>query len=520
MKEVMPSVLVVDDSPKIVDLLVSTLKDDYRLEIAQSGPEALDYAIKHDPDLILLDIMMPEMDGFEVCSRLKAVPETKDIPVVFLTAMSATDDKTRGFETGAVDYITKPFRPAEVKARVRAHLNLKEMREDIQQQALQSMELFHQTQKIEAMGTLAGGIAHDFNNLLMGIQGRASLMLMDIDPSHSFYEHLIGIEAYVNSASNLTKQLLGFARRGKYEVRSTDLNELIKKTLRVFGRTKKEIKIHSRFQEDLWPGEIDQGQIEQAMMNLYLNAWQAMPEGGDLHLETQNAKLDKEFSRLFSVKEGQYVKISVTDNGIGMDETTRQRIFDPFYTTKVMGRGTGLGLASTYGIIKNHDGIIDVYSKKGKGTTFNIYLPASDKSVSAERQSTGENLAGTETVLLVDDDEMIVTVGEQILSRLGYKVIIAKGGREAIELYKENQPKIDMVILDMIMPDVGGKMAYEKLKEINPDIKVLLASGYSLTGQAQEILDKGCNGFIQKPFSLKDLSLKLRQILDEDGLMD
>jgi len=514
MKEAMPSVLVVDDSPKNVDLLVNTLKHDYRLEVAQNGPKALDYAKRHDPDLILLDIMMPEMDGFEVCSRLKAAPETKDIPVVFLTAMSETDDKTRGFELGAVDYITKPFRPAEVKARVRAHLTLKEMREEIQQHALQSMELFHQAQKIEAMGTLAGGIAHDFNNLLMGIQGRVSLMLIDIDPSQSFYEHLKGIEEYVISAANLTQQLLGFAGKGKYDVRSTDLNELINKTSRVFGRTKKEIKIHCSLQEDLWAAEIDQGQIEQVMMNLYVNAWQAMPESGDLNLETQNTKLDEDFSKLFSVKEGKYVKITVADNGIGMDEATRQRIFEPFYTTKQMGRGTGLGLASTYGIIKNHDGIITVYSEKGEGTTFNIYLPASDKCVSGARQSTGEIVEGTEMILLVDDDDIIVKVGEQILNRLGYKVIIATGGREAIELYQENQQKIDMVILDMIMPEVDGKLAYEKLKKINPGIKVLLSSGYSITGQAQEILDKGCNAFIQKPFNMKDLSLKLREVLD------
>ena len=221
-----------------------------------------------------------------------------------------------------------------------------------------------------------------------------------------------------------------------------------------------------------------------------------------------------EVSKLFSLKEGKYVKITVADNGSGMDEATRQRIFEPFYTTKQMGRGTGLGLASTYGIIKNHDGIITVFSEKGKGTTFNIYLPASDKCVSGARPSTGEIIEGTEMILLVDDDDIIVKVGEQILNRLGYKVIIANGGREAIELYQENQAKIDMVILDMIMPEVDGKMAYEKLKEINPGIKVLLSSGYSITGQAQEILDQGCNGFIQKPFSLKDLSLKLREVLD------
>ncbi len=516
MKEAMHSVLVVDDSPKNVDLLVNTLKDDYRLEIARSGPIALDYAKRLDPDLILLDIMMPEMDGFEVCSRLKAAPETKDIPVVFLTAMSETDDKTRGFEMGAVDYITKPFRPAEVNARIRAHLTLIERREKIQQQALKSMELFHQAQKVEAMGTLAGGIAHHFNNLLMGIQGRTSLMLMDIDPSHLFYEHLKGIEKNVVSAADLTKQLLGFARRGKYEVRTTDLNELIKKTTRMFGRTKKEIKIHCRLQEDLWAVEIDQEQIEQVMMNLYVNAWQAMPGSGDLILETQNTKLDKDFSKLFSVEEGKYVKISVTDKGIGMDQATQQRVFEPFYTTKGMGKGTGLGLASVYGIIKNHDGIIDVYSWKGEGTTFNIYLPASDKRVSGGKKPTGEIIEGTETILFVDDEDMILKVGEQILNRLGYKVIIAKSGKEAIELYKKDQEKIDMVILDMIMPDVDGKMAYEKLKQINPGIKVLLSSGYSVTGQAQEILDRGCNGFIQKPYSLKDISLKLREILDSE----
>ena len=204
----------------------------------------------------------------------------------------------------------------------------------------------------------------------------------------------------------------------------------------------------------------------------------------------------------------------MTDNGIGMDEATRQRIFEPFYTTKEMGRGTGLGLASTYGIVKNHDGIINVYSEKGEGTTFNIYLPASDKRVAEEKETTGEIIEGTETILLVDDEDMIVNVGEKILERLGYTAIIAKSGKEAIDIYRENRDKIEMVILDMIMPDIGGKVAYERLKEINPDIKVLLSSGYSITGQAQEILDKGCNGFIQKPFNLKDLSQKIREILD------
>ncbi|MDY6791879.1 MAG: PAS domain S-box protein [Thermodesulfobacteriota bacterium] len=211
-------------------------------------------------------------------------------------------------------------------------------------------------QRMEALGTLGGGVAHDFNNLLMGIQGRTSLMLMGRDASHPDFEHLQGIEEYVKSAADLTKQLLGFSRGGKYEVRPTDINELIKKTTKMFGRTKKEIKIHRKYQKDVWTTEVDQGQIEQVLMNLYVNAWQAMPGGGDLYVQTENVSFDKNYEKLVEIDPGKYVKISVTDSGIGMDEEVKQRIFDPFFTTKEMGRGTGLGLASAYGIIKNHDG--------------------------------------------------------------------------------------------------------------------------------------------------------------------
>ncbi len=198
-----------------------------------------------------------------------------------------------------------------------------------------------------------------------------------------------------------------------------------------------------------------------------------------------------------------------------MDKKTRDRIFDPFFTTQEMGRGTGLGLASVYGIVRNHGGIINVDSKKGKGATFTIYLPASEKQVIEDKESVGEVLKGTETVLLVDDEDMIIDVGEGILKELGYKVLIARSGKEAIELYKKNQDKIAMVILDMIMPGVSGGATYDKLKEINPNIKVLLSSGYSIDGQATEIVDRGCDGFIQKPFNIKALSQEVRKILDE-----
>ena len=372
-----------------------------------------------------------------------------------------------------------------------------------------------QAMRMDSIGKLAGGIAHDFNNLLMGIQGRTSLMLFDKDFSHPDFEQLKGIEDHVISAVDLTKQLLGFARGGKYEVKATDINELIKKSSQMFGRTKKEIKIHRKHQKNIWAVETDQGQIEQILMNLYVNAWQAMPNGGDLYIQTENVKLDENYVRAFEIASGRYVKISVIDTGIGMDESTQQRIFEPFYTTKGMGRGTGLGLASTYGIIKNHGGFIDVYSEIGKGTTINIYLPSSDKMVVEAKQLTRKIEKGDGTILIVDDEEIITEVGGQLLKRLGYLVMTAKSGQEALELYEGNMTDIDMVILDMIMPGMSGGETHDRLKEINPNIKILLSSGYSINGQAQEILDRGCNGFIQKPFNITELSKKVRNVLDE-----
>jgi CheY-like chemotaxis protein len=283
----------------------------------------------------------------------------------------------------------------------------------------------------------------------------------------------------------------------------------------MFGRTKKEIGVHSSYQKEIWTAEVDRGQIEQVLLNLYVNAWQAMPGGGDLYLETQNVTLDEDYVQPHQIAAGRYVKISVTDTGVGMDKKTQERIFDPFFTTKEMGRGTGLGLASTYGIIKNHAGIINIYSVKGQGSTFNIYLPASGRERAETRKVPEEIAKGSETILLVDDEEMIVEVGKKMMEELGYKVLIAMSGKEAVDIYLHRHDQIDMVVLDMVMPEMGGGAVYDRLKEVNPDIKVLLSSGYSINGQAKEILARGCDGFIQKPYSILDLSLKMREVLDK-----
>ena len=372
-----------------------------------------------------------------------------------------------------------------------------------------------QARKIKAVGTLAGGIAHNFNNLLMGIQGNALLVLLDIDTTHPHYKNLKTIEKQVKSGAKLTAQLLGYSRKGRYEVKAINLNQLVEDTTETFGETKKEITIHRHLAEDLFAIEADEGQIEQVLLNLFVNAGHAMPGGGDLILKTMNVTHDDMRGKVYDPKPGDYVLLTVSDTGTGMDKKTTERIFDLFFTTKEMGRGTGLGLASTYGIVKGHSGYIDVVSEKGHGTSFGIYLPASQRKVEETANSSEPIREGSGTILFVDDNPSILNVGVKMLNKLGYTTLEAKGGREAVEVYRENKDRIDMVILDMIMPDMGGGKTYERIKEINPHIKVILSSGYRIDSEAARILKQGCDGFIQKPFSLKELSTKIEERLEK-----
>jgi CheY-like chemotaxis protein len=338
-------------------------------------------------------------------------------------------------------------------------------------------------------------------------------MLLNTTATHPFNENLKDILGFVKRAVDLTRQMLDFARGGKYEVRPTQLNHLLERSASMFGRTRKEIKIHLNMQDGLWITEVDQRQIEQVLLNLYVNAWQAMPDGGSLFLQTENFIIDDNYIKSFQVKPGRYVRVSVTDTGIGMDTTTQQKIFDPFFTTKEMGRGTGLGLASAYGIVKNHDGIINVYSEPGQGTTFCIYLPASDREMDDETSKPLALSKGEGTLLLVDDEKFILDVGKQMLQSLGYRVYAAGNGKTAVEIYRKNQKDIQMVILDMVMPEMNGVKTFDQLKKLNPDLKVLLASGYSINRDVTELLDRGCRGFIQKPFDIWQLSKKVNDIL-------
>jgi len=372
-------------------------------------------------------------------------------------------------------------------------------------------------ERMETIGTLAGGIAHDFNNLMMGMLGNISLLLYEIEATHPHCEKLKNIEKLIESGSKLTSQLLGFARKGRYEVRPINLNQVVQEDSVTFGRTRKDITIHRKLSEDLFSIKADESQIQQVLMNLYINAADAMPDGGDLFLKTVNVTHKEMKDKPYNPKPGQYILLNVIDNGSGMDEKTAERIFEPFFTTKEIGRGTGLGLASAYGIIKGHGGYIDVDSKKEQGTNFSIYLPASDEPIHQTMEISKRILTGNETILIVDDEEMVIDVGVELLNKLGYTVLEAMNGYEAIEVFNGNKDKIDLVILDMIMPDKGGGETYDTIKKIDSEMKVLLSSGYSLSGQASEILDRGCNGFIQKPFNMRTLSQKIREVLSDDN---
>ena len=373
-----------------------------------------------------------------------------------------------------------------------------------------------QTQRLEALGILAGGVAHEYNNLLMSMLGNLSLINFKIDITHPFHRYLKKIEESIRVAATLTDQLLGYAQKGRYENQNLQINTLIRATVAEFSSSHESIRLHMDLDIELHLVEADQRQIEHVLWNLIGNAVDAMPDGGDLFIVTRNVKRRDLRNKPYVLNREEYIELLIEDTGKGMSTEVQNHIFDPFYTTKPMlaGKGAGLGMAATYGIIKAHEGFIEVTSKEGVGSKFMVYLPATAYVGSGIEPPGAKPSLPTQTfqtILLVDDDTNSLEIGTQILEQLGYAVIIAKNGMEAVAQYQRRHDNIDVVIMDMVMPEMSGVETFEQIKSKYPDAKILMASGYLLDAEARRLLEHGAEGFVKKPFAIEELHATIQR---------
>jgi len=370
-------------------------------------------------------------------------------------------------------------------------------------------EQIRQSQKLESMGQLAGGVSHDFNNLLTPILGNAQLLLLALGKDHAQSPLLQDIIGAARRAGELTKQLLAYARKGKFQIVPVDVHQSIREAISLLQRSiDKLIEIRQDFLASRPVVMGDPSQIQGALINLGVNARDAMPNGGKLTFSTRMVDVDKETCRRrsYDISPGEYLEISVGDTGIGIPREVRQRLFEPFFTTKKPGQGTGLGLAAVYGCVKNHHGTIEVESEHGKGTTFRILLPAVGRQIEDEERFEGDLARGHGHILIVDDEETVRKFMTMTLEELGYVVSACSDGAQAVEFYKDHHEKIDLVILDLIMPNMDGKTAFELMKEINPTVRVFVASGYAADQTAVECMQQGALAFLAKPYDIEELA--------------
>jgi PAS domain S-box-containing protein len=391
---------------------------------------------------------------------------------------------------------------------------------DITEQKTLEAQLFH-SQKMEAIGQLAGGIAHDFNNILTAIIGFSTLIEMHMDKEDPQRANLSSVLAAADRAADLTRSLLTFCRKQVNHPQPVDLNHIIRKIDTFLKRIiSEDIEFRTTFLQDALTIDADSGQIEQVLMNLATNARDAMPGGGLLSIETGAVEVDDEYIKTHGYGEpGRYACIAVSDSGEGMDEATCKKVFDPFFTTKEAGKGTGLGLSIVFGIIKQHNGFINVYSEPGNGTTFRILLPLIHSTAVEKHAAIEEEVIekGVETILVADDDAFLRDLTEKTLRMFGYTVITAVNGSDALARFKENRERIDLVILDIIMPEMNGKEAFDEMRKIDPDVSAIFVSGYtSDIIQRRGLFEEGL-AFVAKPLNLKQLLLKVRAVLREEA---
>ncbi|NWF39861.1 response regulator [Mariprofundus sp. NF] len=527
MTQTSPGILVVDDMPENVHGLISALSDEYRVQVAESGEKAIEIVNStNSPDLILLDIKMPGMDGYEVCQHIKADKKGRNIPIIFLSILDEPIEKVRGFAIGGADYITKPFDIDEVHARIRTHLELRQYRLHLEELVkLRTAELneseknFRQAQKMEALGTLVGGIAHDFNNILAAMLGSIYLARHSSDDSEMVNKSLESADELGFRAADMIKQLLTFARQEEVSKKRFSLVPFFKEANKLVGRALEEnLQFTTRINCDELSVNANSTQLQQILFNLVNNARDALhgSEAPEIIVTLEEFDADVDFKeRHPEIKSEHFAVIEVQDNGEGIPDENLPSLFDPFFSTKDVGKGTGLGLAMVYGSVRDHGGVVEVESSVGEGSRFRVYLPLDEGDVShADHNDDDIHKGRGETILLVDDDVQLRTTNKSILMNLGYQVLVASEGREAVERFTANPGRVDLVMMDVVMPIMSGPAAVKEMRAIDPRVKVVYLTGYDSKGALTSQLDRSREVVLNKPCPISYLSRVIREQLD------
>jgi two-component system, cell cycle sensor histidine kinase and response regulator CckA len=503
--------LIIEDSEDDVALLVLLLRQaGYEIKSERvDSAKGVAQALGKSWDLVISDHSMPHFSGTEALKMVRALDA--DVPFIFVSGTIGEDVATEAMRTGAQDYVMKTNLKRLVPAVQR---ELRDAEERKERKRLDRR--VQQLQKFEAIGRLVGGIAHDFNNMIGAILGWAEMGCAETQPENGLHNRFQKIRDQSVRAGKLTSQLLAFAGGQILQKRQVNLNSLVQEEMSLLSRIiGEDIEVRVIVAPDIHATLADSTQIEQVLMNLCLNARDAMAGGGQLLVETQNAELGTEFCRDNPAGQpGSYVLLSVSDTGIGMDPSTIENIFEPFFTTKETGKGTGLGLATVAGIVKQHGGFILTKSEPGKGTSFRVYLPA-DRGAREPDDIVCDDqpLRGTETILLAEDHDGLRDTAQETLQALGYRILAASDGAKALELFKLNADQIDLIVMDVVMPALSGPEAYLEMSALRSGIRVIFTTGY--TPKAQALVSMVENGatVLRKPYSLTSLSQMVRGAL-------
>ncbi len=509
-------VVIVDDVPDNLLLLTRTLRQHgYQVRAAATGMMGLETIQAEPPDLVLLDLMLPDLDGCEVCRRLKEQPRSADVPVIFLTAHNQTGDVVRAFQAGGVDYVSKPFQMEELLARIRTQVRLRRAERD---RARMEQKLY-ETQRLESLAILAGGIAHDFNNLLTVILGNAELVRMDLPAESPLVGLVRQVESAGNRAADLCRQMLAYSGRSRFRLEAIDLNVLVRDQAELLRPTlPARADLRLELAPRLPPFQGEASQVRQIVTNLVHNSSEALKEGvGTITLRTSSCQATREMLAEGylspDLPEGEYVSLEVADDGCGMTPETMRRVFDPFFTTKFVGRG--LGLAAVLGIVRGHKGSIQVQSTPGQGALFRVQFPAQETGVRKPSFLTPDSclLTPKGSILVVDDEEGVRLLISLLLEQAGYSVIPAAGGQEALAQLTQPEQAIRLVLLDLTMPELDGVGTFHAIRQARPDLPVILMSGFC-EQEATVRFGSGLAGFLQKPFQGPVLLAKVKQALN------